>query len=351
MAAANDQRSGTSAPASGIDPLSDVLRTIKLKGALFFLVDASDPWCVDIPRARAFADIILPGARHVVSYHVMVEGHGLARIPGGDPIALGPGDIVVLPHEDAYVMQSAEGVPPEFSPEETMAFFRALAAGALPFTVTEGGGGAPPARVICGFLGCDPGPGNPLFAAVPRLLHVRRPAGEGSDLLDRLIELTLAEAQADRPGGASIRLGLSEVMFAEVLRRHLAETSPRRPGWLGGLADPVVGRALAALHGEPVRAWTLDGLAAAVGTSRSVLAERFARSTGQTPMRYLSEWRLQLAARLLADGEDKVAAIAGRVGFASEAAFSRAFKRLTGLPPARWRERTARGSAHPPAGS
>lgn len=351
MPAAHDQPSESfaeaseteaAAPVRRFDPLSDVLRTVKLKGALFFMIDATSPWCVEVPHARDYADIILPSARHIVSYHVAVEGEGLASVPGGETIAFDAGDIIVFPHADPYLMLSAPGVRPELDREQTLGFFRDLAAGKLPFVIPEGGGNPPKAKFICGFLGCDLSPFNPLFATLPQILHIRRPGGGRADLLDQLIDLTMTEAQRPRAGGESIRLGLSELMFVELLRRHLESLTAEGPGWLAGLRDPRVGRALALLHAEPARAWTLDALAGAAGVSRSVLAERFARCVGETPMRYLTLWRMQLAARQLTDSAAKVAAIGEQVGFRSEAAFSRTFKKVTGLSPAAWR-RTSRG--------
>jgi AraC-like DNA-binding protein len=266
----------------------------------------------------------------------VVEGHGLASIPGADPVAFGAGDVIVFPHGDPYLMASAPGVRPELDAAQTMQFFRDLAAGRLPFVVREGGGGVPPARFICGFLGCDLAPFNPLLSSLPRLLHIRRP--QGPDLLDRLTELALAEMQTARAGGESIRLGLSELMFVELLRRHLVAQPAEAPGWLAGLRDPAIGRTLRLLHGEPARDWSLDELSQEAGVSRSVLAERFAARVGAPPMRYLTLWRMQLAARFLADGTEKVAAVGHRVGFRSEAAFSRTFKRVTGQSPAEWRQ-------------
>lgn len=323
--------------ANGSDPLSDVLRTIKLDGALFFLVDASDPWCVDVPAARTFSELILPTARHVVSYHIAVEGEGLASVPGDRPIRFSAGDIVVFPHGDPYLMTSAPGVEPELNTDETLQFFRALAAGQLPYVIPEGGGGLPKAKFICGFLGCDLYPYNPLFSALPRCLHVTRPPTAGRDLLDNLVDLAVSQSQTDLPGARSIRLGLSELMFVEVLRRQMLSRSLEQTGWLAGLRDPVVGRCLASIHADPARQWTLQALADVAGTSRSVLSERFTTSLGQTPIRYLSNWRMQLAARLLADGDKKVSTIACDVGFGSEAAFSRAFKSTMGCPPSEWR--------------
>jgi AraC-like DNA-binding protein len=349
MPPAHDRASGTLAEASetdaaasvgNFDPLSDVLRTVKLKGALFFMIDATSPWCVEVPSARDYADIILPRARHVVSYHVAVEGRGLASMPGSEPIAFEAGDIIVFPHVWPYAMFSEPGVPPELDREQTLQFFRDIAAGRFPFVIPEGGGKPPKAKFICGFLGCDLSPFNPLFATLPPVLHIRRPSGGHTDLLDQLIDLAMTEIRRPRAGGESIRLGLSELMFVELLRRHLETLPADGPGWLAGLRDPKVGRALALLHAEPARAWTLDALARTAGVSRSVLAQRFAHCVGETPMRYLTLWRMQLAARLLADGADKVAAIGEQVGFRSEAAFSRTFKKATDLSPTEWR-RTA----------
>ena len=324
-------------PVGNFDPLSDVLRTVKLKGALFLLIDATSPWRIDIPQASDFAEIILPGARHIVSYHVGLEGQGLVGMPGIEPIAFEAGDIFAIPHGDRHTMMSAPGVPPGLDGEQTLQFFRDLASGRVPFVIREGGGKPPNAKFICGFLGCDLSPFNPLLATLPRILHIRRSSSGQADLLDQLIGLTLAEIRTPRAGGESIRLALTELMFVELLRRYLATLPADAPGWLAGLRDPIVGRALALLHAEPARDWTLDSLARAAGVSRSVLAERFPRYAGETPMRYLMLWRMQLAARLLADGVTKVAAIGEQVGFRSESAFSRTFKKVTGFSPSEWR--------------
>jgi AraC-like DNA-binding protein len=324
-------------PAS--DPLADVLGSIRLTGALFFLVEATTPWCVDIPAAPAFAHLILPQAQHVVSYHVVVAGSGYARVPGVAPLAIAAGDVIVFPHADPYIIQDAPDTPPELDAEQTMAFFRALAAGELPFVVTEGGGGDEHARFICGFLGCDVRPFNPLLAALPRLLRVSPASGAEPDALDRLVELTLAESRSRRPGGASVRLRLAELMFVEVIRRFVTTLPAAGSGWLAGLQDPVVSRALMRLHADPQAPWTLAGLARETGASRSSLSDRFAALLGIPPMQYLANWRMQLAARLLDDGNLSVAEVAEAVGYGSDAGFSRTFKRLAGVSPAAWRRR------------
>jgi AraC-like DNA-binding protein len=333
----------------GMDPLSDALRVVKLSGALFFLVEATFPWGVEVPHADTYAGIILPGAQHVVSYHIVLEGTGWVEMAGLAPVRFAAGDILVFPHADAYAMRSAPGVPPEYDVAATLQFFREMAAGRLPFVIEEGGGGDERTRYVCGFLGCDLRPFNPVLATLPRLLHLRRPAEATDDLLDRLIALTLAEAGTSRLGAASIRLRLSELMFVEIVRRHLEALPAGERGWLSGVRDPAIGRVLTMLHSRPAQAWTLNRLAREAGLSRAVLAERFAQLIGCPPMHYLALWRMQIAARLLADGTGKVAAVAREVGYDSEAAFSRAFKRLVGVAPAEWRRQRAVGAAAAPS--
>jgi AraC-like DNA-binding protein len=323
------------------DPLSDVLQGVRLTGALFFRVRASRPWGIDVPASRAFASIILPGSTAVISYHVVLEGSGWVLMPGTEPAGFGPGEVLIFPHGDPYSLKSAPDVAAEYPEEEAVAFFRDMAAGRLPFEVVEGGGEPPPTLYACGYLGCDAGPFNPLLAALPRFLRVRRTGGAGGDLLDRTLELALARPDLGDPGSANVRLRLCELAFVEALRRHLRGLSETEAGWLAGLRDPIAGRALALLHADPARPWTLDALARAAGASRAVLAARFAERVGRPPMQYLTRWRMQCAARRLDEPGARVSAVAHAVGYESEAAFCRAFKKVAGLSPAAWRSRFA----------
>jgi AraC-like DNA-binding protein len=309
---------------------------------VFFRVDATSPWVIEMPDTEALAAVTLPRAQHVISYHVVTRGACHAALLDGVTAALEEGDVLVLPHGDPYVMsieRHARGGP---SPAEVLAFMTEMAVGRLPSAVVEGGGGPEALGLVCGFLGCDARPFNPLLAALPRLLHVRRAFAAG-DPLGRLVDFALAESQERRAGGECVRLRLSELMFVEVVRRYLAGLPGEQRGWLAGLRDRIVGRALACLHERPGDVWTLDKLGKDVGVSRSVLAERFAHFVGDPPMQYLTRWRMQVAARLLADGSAKVSAVGRQVGYESEAAFSRAFKRATGVSPAAWGGRYARG--------
>ncbi len=320
------------------DPLGDVLASVRLKGALFFVVDATSPWCIEVPHVRRYAQMILPQAEHVFSYHVTVAGSGFASVPGVAPVAYDSGDILVFPQGDGYKMQNAPDTPPEFDIDGVLSFMQALADGSLPFVVPEGGGQPPRTMTICGFLGCDARPFNPILASLPRMLRLCRPRGQ-PDMLDRLIEMTMAEAQAGLPGGRGVGLRLSELMFVELLRRYIAAPGPKPPGWLAALDDPPIARALGAIHAQPGEPWTVETLAALAGLSRSAFAERFVKRVGQPPLRYLMLWRMQMASGLLTDGPLPVAEIGRRVGYESEPGFSRTFKRLMGVSPAGWRAR------------
>ena len=353
MAGRNDSASGSLASASdagaaarvpepargaiGPDPLSDVLRTVRLKSALFFVWDVSWPYVTPVPAGPAFAPIILPGAQQIISYHIVIEGSAWGGLIGEAPVRLEAGDILLVPHGDAYSMSSAaETRASQLGMASSLDFFRRMAAGELPFEVRDGGGGDASTRMVCGFLGCDVRPFNPVLAALPGLVRVR--ASQGRDRLHALIDYTLAEARQPQPGAHCVLVQLSELLFVEVVRRLLTDMPGDQTGWLAGLRHPVVGRALMLLHRRPADPWSLERLAEEVAISRSQLAESFTRLVGQPPMHYLARWRIQLGARLLAGNAVKVAAVAREVGYESEAAFSRAFKRVVGVPPSRWRE-------------
>jgi len=316
-----------------MDALSDVLRAVRLTGAIFFDVHASEPWVAETPGGASIVGRMFPGAEHLVSYHVMTHGSCWATVHGGTPIRLSAGDIVVFPQGDGHAMSSTPGM--RKAPD--VAMYRPPTEGQLPFTISVGDSTEESARFVCGFLGCDVRPFNPLLATLPPLLHLRRDFRTADDPLGQLVDFTLAESREARPGGDCVRLRLSELMFVEVVRRYLAALPAEERGWLAGLRDPLVGRALALLHERPAHPWTLEALARDVGASRSVLADRFAHFVGHPPIQYLTRWRMQVAARLLAEGVRKVSAVALEVGYDSEAAFSRAFKKMIGVPPSAWR--------------
>jgi AraC-like DNA-binding protein len=319
------------------DVLSDVLRAVRLTGAVYFDFELSSPWVREAPPARALAGRVMPGAQRVVEYHLIARGSCWGHAVGEDPLRLREGDVIMFPQGDAHVLSSAPGLreTPDMS-----AFARPSTP--LPLFYEHGGGGPDRARVVCCFLGCDERPYNPLLAALPPVIHL---SAAGTHMTTRwlgtLISIAAGESGSSRPGGENVLERLSELMFVETIRCYLETLPPAESGWLAGVRDPIVGHALAAMHAEPREPWTVERLARLAGVSRSVLAERFADMVGHPPMQYLALWRMQLASRLLIDG-GQVAAVADAVGYESEAAFSRAFKKLVGQAPATWRKATRR---------
>jgi AraC-like DNA-binding protein len=318
-----------------MDALSDVLRAVRLTGAVFFDFHASESWVAETPPGQSIVGTIFPGADHLIPYHVISMGDAWAGLIGEAPVHLSTGDIVVFPHGDAHVVSSAPGMrsPPN------MALYRRPSDGQLPFSISMGSSGPQSAEVVCGYLACDARPFNPLLAALPRIIHV---ASRDGGALGTFVRFAVAESKERRPGGEAMLEHLSELMFVDVVRGYLETLPADRTGWLAGLREPFVGRALTALHRTPARDWTLESLAHEVGLSRSALAERFTQFVGQPPMQYLASWRMQLAANDLRGTTDSVATIADRVGYESEAAFSRAFKKAVGMSPSQWR-RTRNG--------
>jgi AraC-like DNA-binding protein len=324
------------------DVLSDVLRAVRLTGAVYFDFELSSPWVAEAPPSREIAGKVMPGAQRVIEYHLIARGQCWGHAIGQTPTRLCEGDLIVFPQGDAHVLSSAPGMraAPDMS-----AFARPSAR--LPIVYELGGGGPERARVVCGFLGCDERPYNPLLTALPAMIHLsasglQAPHGppETTGWLGTLLSIAVKESGSARAGAENVLARLSELLFVEAIRRYLEALPPAQMGWLAGLRDPVIGQALAALHGQPSEPWTVERLGRLVGLSRSVMAERFTEMVGQPPMQYLALWRMQLASRLLIEG-GQVAAVAGAVGYESEAAFSRAFKKLVGQAPATWRRGTA----------
>ena len=319
-----------------VDTLSDVLRSVRLTGAVFFDVETRAPWVAESPHAREIADSVLPGVQHVIPYHVVTSGSGYAALIGEPPIRLEAGDVIVLPHGDAHVMSSEPGLRGKVD----IATYRPPPEMPLPVLFRPGPEGPRETSLVCGFLGCDIAPFNPLIACLPRVLHDSASRGRRDNWLAQFVHHAVVEAREARAGGACMLSKLSELMFVEVVRRHLESLPEGRTGWLSGLRDPQIGRALASLHERPSHAWTLESLAHAAAMSRSAFADRFGDLVGAPPMRYLAQWRMQLASTLLARGDRTLPEIAREVGYQSEAAFSRAFKKLVGASPGNWRKRS-----------
>lgn len=317
------------------DALSDVLRTVRLTGATFFDVIATAPWVAEQPTPAMVLPKILPGAEHLISYHVVTEGRCFGYLIDGEPIEVRAGEVVVFTNGDAHVMSSSPGMraAPLIAEE-----FDAATANPLPFFVKYGDGDGPSAKLVCGFLACDARPFNPVLENLPPVIKAGDPQGADTGWLGQFIRLATMESAEKRAGGESVLAKLSELMFIEVVRRYLETLPPERAGWLAGLRDPFVGKALSLMHAAPAKDWTIEELAKGVGLSRSVLAERFTDLVGVPPVHYLAKWRMQIASSLLIGGAN-VATVAAETGYGSEAAFSRAFKKIVGMPPSEWRRR------------
>lgn len=316
-----------------MDVLSDVLRAVRLTGAIFFDVEASAPWVAETPSAVAIGGQVMPEAEHVVMFHAMTSGGCWAELLDGSvpPLRLDAGDIVVVPMGDPHVLGSTPGI--RAAPDLKM-YYRPTDR-QLPFYVTQLEGGGERARFVCGYLGCDARPFNPVLHALPRILHAR--GADGAECMTQLIRLAVDETTMRRSGGETVLSKVAELMFVDVVRRHIDTLPPDAGGWLSGLRDTQIGAALALMHGRPAEAWTLERLAQEVGLSRSVFADRFAHFVQDSPMHYLTRWRMQLATRLLERQGVGVAQVAAEVGYESEAAFNRAFKKYVGEPPGAWR--------------
>ena len=320
-----------------MDALSDVLKSVHLEGAVFLNAEFTAPWCVRGESGMALYKDRLAEIEHMVFFHFLVEGSCKVRLnQTGQVIEVSDGDVVLFPHDDRHLMGSDLRITPL---GEAGAPSPDVVADPKFIQIRHGGGGAT-TRFVCGYLLCSRSMGR-LFDALPRMLRIPIGNGQASMLLRELLQAGVRESLDSRPGTESALAKLAELMFVEAMRRYAESLPPDGKGWLAGVRDAHVGRALALLHGDPARAWSVDELAHKVALSRSALAERFTALVGEPPMQYLTRWRLALAAQMLRAGKEAIARIAERSGYESEAAFNRAFKREFGMPPAGWRRTAA----------
>ena len=323
------------------DLLSDVLRAVRLRGSVFFTISGNSNWAAEAPPAREIAPLLMPGVEHVMEYHAVAQGSCWAGIPDGPAVQLVAGDVVVFPHGDRHVVSSAPGMRGDadwgwLASDRTdpyplrIAYDSQNVVRSAPMVERHSD-----ATLVCGFLGCDLLPFNPLIAALPRLLHLR--ASEDNEWMTRFTRQAVAESHARRPGSEAMLARMSEMMFVDAVRRYAELMPDAAAGWLAGLRDRYVGRAMALMHDDPGADWSINELGRRIGLSRSSRHERFVQLVGVPPMHYLMQWRMQGAARLLLDTRATIASIAVDMGYDSEAAFVRAFKRHVGKPPGAWR--------------
>lgn len=324
-----------------MDAVSDVLRMVRLSGAIFLSGEFTAPWCVLSEADSTLCASFLPQSERVISYHLVTQGNFWARLQD-DPhsaIYLNAGELLVVPQGEAHIMGSALDLSPV--PSAPLLIEQLQSAPGEMIKLSYGGGGEP-TQIMCGFWACDETLSNPLLAMLPRIFKIDMRNDPRSAWLENSLQFAAMEAVEWRAGSAIALAKLSELLFVEAIRRCIDALPADRKGWLAGARDRLIGRALSMLHAQPAYPWTVNELARRVGLSRSALAQRFSDLLGQPPMHYLARWRLQIAAQELSLGNKSVMAIAAQVGYESEAAFNRAFKREFGMPPAGWRK--SRGS-------
>jgi len=317
-----------------MDVLSEILKVVKLKGALFYNVEFSFPWCVRAASSRGLANHFKAGVEHVIVYHLLTEGRASIRLDSGQLITLNAGDLVMIPHGDPHIMENGRATQPIDDSEQ---LGEVLAQGMKLWRI---GGGGEVTRVVCGYMACDPRLSQVFLSGLPPVFKISIRNDASGQWLEKSIRFSVDQTGRCDAGGEAVLAKLSEVLFVEALRAYITSLPPEQTGWLAGARDAEVSKALALMHQRPADPWTIASLAQQAGVSRSVLAERFRHFLGEPPMAYLMRWRLQLGAEMMTSTNYSVAQIASEVGYESEAAFNRAFKREFALPPARFRNKS-----------
>ncbi|HEX2347495.1 MAG TPA: AraC family transcriptional regulator [Ktedonobacterales bacterium] len=336
-----------------MDVLSDTLRVVRLSGAVFLNARLTAPWAVATASPSELASYLGLSSDCVAIFHILVQGQCWFSLPDHAPVLAREGDAILLPHNPPHVVSSDHGVPPV----PMVSVMPPLPPGG--YVVLGDDRLGETSQFLCGFLHCDQR-FNPLLSALPDLMVVH-PDGaqveratpgaianhvgaapitlniQPQEWLATTIRHTVEESRDERPGAMDMLARLSELLFVEIVRRYMQQLPEGRPGWLAGVRDPVVGQTLGLLHAHPEYAWTVEELAQAVAVSRSSLADRFTALIGEAPMRYLAAWRMHLAQSLLKQTSLSLGEVAARVGYDSDVAFNRAFKRHVGQPPATWR--------------
>ena len=311
-----------------MDVLSEVLRAVKLEGALFFNAEFSAPWCLSNSGLNGLSPYVSPTPGHLIIYHFLTEGRAYTKLPGGKRVELTGGDIVVYPHGDPHFLGNGSAKPVDsiktFAPGLNLVRF---------------GGGGEVTKFVCGYLACDPRLSEVFLAGLPPIFKVHLVREPSDQWLENSIRFSVIDANGSSAGGDLVHARLAELLFIETLRRYINNLPQHETGWLAGTRDTMTGQALALLHRDPSYPWTISDLAKRVGLSRTRLAERFKHFLGESPIAYLARWRLKLAAEILQSTDDSVAEVALAVGYESEAGFNRAFKREFHSPPAQFRRK------------
>jgi AraC-like DNA-binding protein len=318
-----------------MDALSEALNAVRMTGAIFYHAECTAPWGFRVPHVQDVAHVLAPGTERLVSYHLVTEGRAVVSF-AESTVPVSAGDVLIIPHGDAHTVSN--GSPSKFV--DSGSTLGKFLAGDL--TTMRLGGGGETTRFVCGYFGCERHADKLFLAGLPLMIRINIRGDAAGEWLENSIRHLVSEAGGGRPGQSVLLSKMAEALFIETLRRYMERLPPEQTGWLAGARDAVVGGALALMHKRPFYPWTLAELAAEAGTSRSVLAQRFTLYLGEPPLAYLARWRLQLAARLLETTPQTVVQVASEVGYDSEAAFNRAFKREFGIPPGQFRKRASR---------
>lgn len=316
-----------------MDALSDVLRTMRLKGGVYLHGEYFEPWCLSVQADPRSCAPYLGETAHIIPYHYVLEGRACLKLGDGQQFELGPGESVMFPRNDPHLMGSDVALPAVPGDEVIQA---SPDGGLLSIRLGEGGART---RIVCGFLGAEDISGNPVLGALPAALRLGARPGSAGDWVRTSFSHAAGQIAAGRTGSEALMSKLSELLFVEAVQRHAEEAGPQQTGWLAAFRDRHLSRALALLHSRLAEPWTVESLGREVGLSRSALAARFVEVLGVPPMQYLASWRIHSAAHELLHTGKPIARVAQEAGYESEASFTRAFKRVMGAPPAAWRRR------------
>lgn len=322
-----------------MDALSEVLRAIQVDSAFFYHGEFTAPFSVRSPHSSKLNPYIDQTDGHVIVYHLLTQGTAIAKLDDNTRLALEAGDIVIFPHGDPHTIHSGDAS----RPVDVESALQQIFADGL--KLARMGGGGEVTRFVCGYMVCEPELSTVLLSGLPPVFKVSIRADDSGRWLEQSISYSITQASVSDSGSKAVLGKLCETLFAETLRRYVAASPLQQRGWLAGVLDPEIGKVLASMHREPAAPWTVAQLAESAGMSRSVLAARFRHYLGEPPMAYLTRWRLQLGARMLLKTSHSVARVASEVGYESEAAFNRAFKRQFAEPPARYRVQSKRAAA------
>jgi AraC-like DNA-binding protein len=319
-----------------MDVLTDVLNSLHIQGALYFEVEAGQPWVLVNPPMNLIGSFMLPEVEHVIPFHIMLEGEGWAKSDSDTlpPKRLESGDVVMFPMGSRHSLSSNidnwQGTAAESS------FYQQTAAKEQPFTAVKLGEDGTRAYLVCGYIGFNAKPLNPVLNTLPKMLVVKGHINSDG-LMKQLFLSTLQEMRKSSESAKSIVAKLTELIFTQALRQHMENHADGdNQNWLSAIQDEHIGKVLKLIHKDPFKKWTLTLLANECAMSRSSLAERFSNSVGQPPMQYINSWRMQLASTFLADGMS-ILQVTERLGYSSESAFQKSFKRYVGYSAGEWR--------------